>query len=50
MPDHTDSLDFIVQISLRTNPDDRVVVEGVPIDGRDGPSIGFIVAGCLTTA
>jgi hypothetical protein len=50
MPDHTDSLGFIVRISLRANPDDRVVVDGVPIGGRAGPSIEFVVAGCLTAA
>jgi hypothetical protein len=30
---------FIVWISVRANPDDRVVVDKVPIDGRVGPSI-----------
>jgi hypothetical protein len=49
-PDHADSLGFIVRISLRANPDDQVVIDGVPIDGRAGPSIGFIVAACLTAA
>jgi hypothetical protein len=44
------SLGFIVQISVRTNPDDRVVIDEVPIGGRVGPSIGFVVAGCLTAA
>jgi hypothetical protein len=29
--------------------DDRVVVDEVPIGGHVGPSIGSIVAGCLTT-
>jgi hypothetical protein len=41
---------FIVRILVRVNPDDRVVVDEVPIGGRIGPSIGFIVASCLTTA
>jgi hypothetical protein len=30
---------FIVWISVRANPDDRVVIDKVPIDGRVGPSI-----------
>jgi hypothetical protein len=46
--DHVDSLGFVVRISLRANPDDRVVIDGVPISGHAGPSIEFIVAGCLT--
>jgi hypothetical protein len=50
MPDHADSLGFVIRISLRANPDDRVVINGVPIGGRDGLSIGFVVAGCLMTA
>jgi hypothetical protein len=50
MPDHADSSDFVVRISLRANPDDRVVINGVPIGGRAGLSIGFVVACCLTTA
>jgi hypothetical protein len=49
-PDHADSLGFVVRISLRANPDDRVVIDGVPIGGRARPLIGFIVAGCLTVA
>jgi hypothetical protein len=49
-PDHADSLGFVVQISLRANPDDRVVIDGVPIGGRVGPSIGFVIASCLMTA
>jgi hypothetical protein len=48
--DHADSLGFVVRISLRANPEDRVVVDGVSISGRVGPSIGSVVAGCLTTA
>jgi hypothetical protein len=34
--------------SVRANPDDQVVVDDVPIVGRVGPSIGSVVAGCLT--
>jgi hypothetical protein len=49
MPDHTESLGFIVRISLRANLDDWVVVDGVPIGSRAGPSIRFIVASYLTT-
>jgi hypothetical protein len=43
-------LGLIVQISVRTNPDDRVVIDEVSIGGRVGPSIGSVVAGCLTAA
>jgi hypothetical protein len=50
MSDHADSLGFVGWISLRANPDDRVVINGVPIGGRVRPSIEFVVAGCLTTA
>jgi hypothetical protein len=50
MRDHADSLGFVVRISLSANPDDRVVINGAPIGGRAGLSIGFIVAGCLTPA
>jgi hypothetical protein len=50
MLDHGDSSGFVVRISLRANPDDRVVIDGVLIDGHARPSIGFVVAGCLTTA
>jgi hypothetical protein len=36
---------------VRANPDDRVVVDEVPIGGRVGPSIRFFIAcfsdGCL---
>jgi hypothetical protein len=32
---------------MRANPDDRVVVDKVPIGGRVGPSIRSVVAGCL---
>jgi hypothetical protein len=46
MPDHVDSLDFVIRISLRANLDDRLVVNGVPIGGRAGLSIGFVVASC----
>jgi hypothetical protein len=44
------SLGFIVRISMRANPNDRVVIDEVPIGGRVGPSIGSVVAGCLTAA
>jgi hypothetical protein len=50
MPDHADSLGFVVRITLRANSDDRIVINRVPIGGRVGPSIGFIVASCLTAA
>jgi hypothetical protein len=43
-------LGFVVQISVRANPDDQVVVDVVPIGGCDGPLIGFVVAGCLMIA
>jgi hypothetical protein len=39
---------FIVRISVRANPDDRVVNDEVPISGPVGPSIGSVIAGCLT--
>jgi hypothetical protein len=48
--DHADSLGFIVRISARGNPDDRVVIDRVLIGGRARPSIGSVVAGCLTAA
>jgi hypothetical protein len=48
--DHADYLGFIVRISLRDNLEDRVVIDGVPIGGRVGPSIESIIAGCLTAA
>jgi hypothetical protein len=48
--DHTNSLGFIVQILPKVNPDARVVVDGVLIDGHAGLSIEFVVAGCLTAA
>jgi hypothetical protein len=35
---------FIVQISVRANPDDWVVIDEVPIGGRVGLSIRFFVA------
>jgi hypothetical protein len=41
---------FIVRITVRANPDDRVVVDEVLIGGRVGPSIRSVVAGCLTAA
>jgi hypothetical protein len=34
---------------VRANPDDRVVVDEVPIGGRVEPSIGYVITGCLTT-
>jgi hypothetical protein len=49
-PDHADSSSFIVRILVRANLDDRVVVDGVLIGGRARPSIGFVIAGCLTAA
>jgi hypothetical protein len=49
-PDHADFLGFVVRISPRVNPDDRVVVDGVLIIGHAGLSIGFVVAGCMTIA
>jgi hypothetical protein len=48
--DHADSSGFVVQISARDNPDDRVVIDGVPIGGRAGPPIRFVITGCLTAA
>jgi hypothetical protein len=50
MLDHADSLGFVVRISLRANPEDWVVVDGVPIGGHVGPSISSVVAGWLTVA
>jgi hypothetical protein len=44
------SLGFIVRISVRANPDDRVVIDEVPIGGRVRPSVGSVIAGCLTVA
>jgi hypothetical protein len=44
------SLGFIVRISVRANPDDRVVIDEVLIGGYFRPSIRSVVAGCLTTA
>jgi hypothetical protein len=38
------SLGFIVQISVRANPDDWVVVDEVPVGGRVGSSIKFFIA------
>jgi hypothetical protein len=48
--DYVDSSGFVVWIWLRANMDDQVVIDGVPIGGHVGPSIGFVIAGCLTTA
>jgi hypothetical protein len=39
---------FIIWISVRANPNNRVVVDEVPISGHVGPSIGSVIAGCLT--
>jgi hypothetical protein len=50
IPDHADSSGFVVRISPRGNPDDWVVIDGAPIGGRAGPSIGYVVASCLTAA
>jgi hypothetical protein len=50
MPDHAESSGFIIRNSLRANPDDRVVVDGVPFGGHTGPSIGFVIYGCLMAA
>jgi hypothetical protein len=41
---------FIVRISVRANPDDRVVIDEVSIGGRVRPSIGSVVADCMTAA
>jgi hypothetical protein len=49
MPDHADSSGFVVRISPRGNPDERVVVDGVPISGHTGPLIGSVTTGCLIT-
>jgi hypothetical protein len=49
-PDHADFLSFVIRISPRANPDDRVVVDGVLIIGHAGLSIEFVVAGCMTIA
>jgi hypothetical protein len=38
----------IVRISVRANPDDKVVVDEVPVGGHVGPSIKSVIAGCLT--
>jgi hypothetical protein len=45
--DHADSSSFVVRFSLKANPNDQVVVDEVSIGGRVGPSIGYVVAGCL---
>jgi hypothetical protein len=47
-PDQADSSGFVVRISPRANPKDRVVIDGVPIGSRAELSIGFVVFGCLT--
>jgi hypothetical protein len=41
--DHVDSSGFVVWISLRTNPDNRLIIDGVPIDGHVWPWIRFVV-------
>jgi hypothetical protein len=41
---------FVIRISVRANPDDRVVVDEVPIGGCVGPTIESVIAGCLTAA
>jgi hypothetical protein len=41
---------FIVQISLRANSDNRVVIDGVPMSGHAGPLIKCLVSSCLTVA
>jgi hypothetical protein len=41
---------FIVRISVRANPDDRVVVDEVTIGGHVGPSIRSVVTGCPIAA
>jgi hypothetical protein len=41
---------FIVQILVRANPDDWVVIDEVIIVGRVGPSIRSVVAVCLIDA
>jgi hypothetical protein len=43
-PDHVDSSSFLVQFSPRANSEDRVVIDGVPIGGRVGPSIRSVIA------
>jgi hypothetical protein len=50
MPDHADSSGFVVQISLRANSEEQLVINGVPIGGRAKLSIRFVVTGCLMTA
>jgi hypothetical protein len=50
MSDHDDSSGFVVWFSLRANPDDREVVDGVPIGGRARPSIRFVVVHYVTVA
>jgi hypothetical protein len=50
MFDQADSSGSVVQILLRVNLDDRIVVDGVSIDDHAGLSIRFVVASCLTDA
>jgi hypothetical protein len=49
-PNHIDSSGFAVRISLRANPDDRVVIDKVSIGGRARPSMWFVITGCLIAA
>jgi hypothetical protein len=48
--DHVDSSGFVVRISPRANPKDRIVVDGVIIGSRVKLPIGFVIAGCLMAA
>jgi hypothetical protein len=41
---------MLIRISLRANPDDRLVINRVLINGHVGLSIGFVVACCLMAA
>jgi hypothetical protein len=50
MFDQANSSSSVVQILLRANPDDRIVVDGVSIDDHAGLSIRFVVVSCLTNA
>jgi hypothetical protein len=49
-PYHADFLGFVAWISVRANPDDRVIINEVLIGSHARPSIGFVIAGCLTIA
>jgi hypothetical protein len=50
MLDHGDYSGFVVRISPRGNLDDRVVIDGVLISGRAGPSIGYVIASYMIAA